>query len=127
MLTSLGTAVLATRRSAAGSSRIRPRTRLERSRAIVDNEVVLSGVIERVRVAAGWSGGIASVARAATRPAPVVVGLLRDATVAAYTQSAIRPRTPAFNAGPTPTGDCAGRGYSRMQCGKPPVRPLTRL
>ena len=42
---------------------------------------MLSGVIERVRVAATRVvGRIADVARAATRPAPVVVGLLRDVT-----------------------------------------------
>jgi hypothetical protein len=42
---------------------------------------VLSGVIERVRVTAARAvGRMADVARAATRPVPVVVGLLRDAT-----------------------------------------------
>ena len=42
---------------------------------------MLSGVIERVRVTATRViGRIADVARTATRPAPVVLGLLRDVT-----------------------------------------------
>ena len=61
--------------SAPGSLRFRLRTRLEPTHAIAENCMVLSGVIERVRITATRvAGRIADAARAATRPAPVVVG-----------------------------------------------------
>ena len=61
--------------------RFRLRTRLERTHAIAENCAVLSCVIDRVRITATrLVGRIADVARAATRPAPVVVGLLGDVT-----------------------------------------------
>ncbi len=67
--------------SDAGSLRNPRRTRLERPETIVENRVVLSGVMHRVReVATRIVGWIADVVQVGTRPAPVVVGLLRDVT-----------------------------------------------
>jgi transposase InsO family protein len=56
-------------------------TRLELRRTIDEIHVVLSVLIRRVRaVVTRVVGRIGSVARAATRPAPVAIGLLRDLT-----------------------------------------------
>ena len=56
-------------------------TRLERSGGIVDKGAVLSAFVQRVRaVATPVVGRIAAVLQAATRPAPVAIGLLLDLT-----------------------------------------------
>jgi hypothetical protein len=92
--------------SAPGSFRNQFATRLEPSGAIDEDDVVLSAVIQRLRAAASRGvGRMGAVARAMTRPAPVVVGLLRDlarchdellaemrttARVSAYAAAAVR-------------------------------------
>jgi hypothetical protein len=56
-------------------------TRLERGSGIVEKRVVLSALILRVRAAATQVAvRIATALRAATRPTPMVVGALLDAT-----------------------------------------------
>jgi transposase InsO family protein len=67
--------------SVSGSFRNPARTSLEGSDGIVENLVVLSAVVQRLRAAATrMVGRVDAIAHAMTRPAPMVVGLLQDLT-----------------------------------------------